>query len=221
MDTDREVKRLMNDSLVYERAYIRAHKILTKLLEKKNKEDEAARQAGETPDESLKILTHDIARLKQEYREESDKLWKRVDELADPYEAGYERLAQAIIENAAHDYEAALCGGGNASEQLRIELFSKYGAEAFTTLDFPGILARIKSAYPKFVKKAKDNVEQIIAETEQARKEKTDTKDISIKCPLCGYGMYCFGKPKKTATIKCTNCAFQAEVPSKHENKKR
>jgi len=202
---------LIADSLAYERAYSRISRMLNDLLTEKNEDANKAKETGEPADVSYQILTALFIKLKKYLRKKSDDLWEEAEKSTDKFASGYDRLFTAIMERAVLDYEAALCGSGNASERKQIEL-----------LGMGSILSKVRKAHPKFVEIARENSKKIWDETQEARKKDLDIDEHNtLKCPLCGHTLYAYGKLiGGSATIKCTGCAFSVVVPVEDDNGK-
>lgn len=198
-----ETKKLMQDSLAYERAYSSISRILDDVLERKNDDKEMSKETGEPVDPAYGILAADLDGLKRAYRTKSDELWLQWEKSADHYDEGYDRLFMAIMERAVLDYEAALCGHGSEEEKRMIE-----------KLGMKSILGRVRKAHPEFVKVCHEKGKQIWDETQEARRKRKDIDEWNtVTCPLCGHPLYAFGKLiGGSATIKCTGCAFSEVV---------
>lgn len=205
---------LIKESLLYERCVSRLSRISNRLAHERNSENKKALENGEAADLSFKVVIDALAELTKEYRKRSDKAWNEARKLTPRFEEGYELLANAVLENAAMNYEAALCGTvGAKNQKTMIEIFSRYGAELYTDLDFEKVLQIIRKEHPKFVKKAHEHAAQIIRETEERRKANKDLTKNSVKCPLCGYGMYsALHSGNGAYLIRCTGCNFSEYV---------
>ena len=64
----RDTKKLIDESLVYERAYSRVCRILNSVLEDKARDAEMSKDTGEPIDSSYKIVTDALGRLRDEFR---------------------------------------------------------------------------------------------------------------------------------------------------------
>lgn len=210
---------LIKESLLYERCVSRLGRISNRLAHERNAENKKALENGEAADLSFKVVLDALAELTKEYRKRSDKAWNEARKLTPRYEEGFELLANAVLENAALNYEAALCGTvGAKNQKTLIEMFSRYGAEVFTNLDFEKVLQLIRKEHPRFVKRAHEHAAQIIRETEERRKTNRDLTENSVKCPLCGYGLYSAKSSSNGAyLIKCTGCNFSEYVSVANE----
>ena len=199
----KEVKRLIDESLVYERAYSRVCRILNDLMEDKNRDINMARETGEKADESYKLLVDKITEVRDALRDKSDELFKTADAAAYKYERGYENLFNAIVLRAAQDYESKLCGYGDLSSKHVIEMMPPEHMLS------EKIMRRIQDGHKKFEKVIRERGKDILAETEQARREKRDIDLNTIKCPLCGGALYAYGKMRGgSQQIKCTGCSL-------------
>ena len=107
-----------------------------------------------------------------------------MEQTTEKFGPGLQRLANAVLEKAAYDYEVALCEGfpDSEAEMRLIEKFAVQGAEMYTTLDFSEVLWRIRTVYKdEWLPTAKKIVPEL-------RDEKT--RHFRHKCPLCGGGLY-------------------------------
>ena len=168
MTREEKVSGLIDEALVYERMDSRISDIIVKLTSERANHIKECKETGETPDKSFDMLLRIMEGTRNRIRDKSNKLWAEVDLTAVKHEAGYEGLAQAVLELAARDYESALCGCyGSESQKYLIEKFARNGAEIYTKLDFYKILKKIESAYPQFVKTVKDHGDEIIEDAER------------------------------------------------------
>lgn len=209
MTETKTVDQYIIESMMYERAQSTASAIMNDLAAKRNENERYCKQSGDVPDGSFQLVIDALSKAKKGYAKESNRLWKLAEKNAEIYEPGVENLCNAIIQKAAEDYESALCGGGSESEKLRIEKFAEHGADSYTGLDFRDILSRIRDAKPKFSKVVQEHAQEIINETNANRKNDGDNRNNKYRCPLCGSGLFAYGK--KVAgmqQIRCTGCAF-------------
>ena len=163
----------------------------------------ARRKAAEKARESRKafvdVYTPQLDRIKEEkkiYRKLSDAYYEKHKQLPIEFdEDAVIRLANAIVERAALDYEAALCKG-NSKVITEVETFAKDNAGFYTRTDVERILARIRKAHKEFKQYAYDNIASIIETTDRInRKKKHNYVEFNDKCnhnrcPLCGMGLY-------------------------------
>lgn len=199
----KEVKRLIDESLVYERAYSRVCRILNEVMEDKNRDINMARETGEKPDESYKILTDKLIELRDWLRDKSDGLFKTADAGAYKYERGYENLFNAIVLRAAQDYEAKLCG---YEDVVNRKMMDMNPPECMLS---EKLMKRIRAGHKKFEMVIQERGREIVQETIEARKEKRDLELNSVKCPLCGRALYAYGKERGgVQQIKCTGCSL-------------
>lgn len=220
-EREKERDYYIHESLLYERAYSRISRIITDLMHQRVEENKQAKQNGEEQDGSFGILLDVLGKQKRTFRKRADALWECAEKYSDKFDAGYERLANAVMKHAAEDYEAALCGDGCESEKQLIEKFAKNGAETYTTLDFEEILKKIRNAHPKFTAYVKQHTDDIVKETVIIRANKGDLRDSKYRCPFCGGGLYAIKDRRFAPQIRCTGCGFFEEIKVKrHENKK-
>ena len=194
------VDTLIQQSLVYERCYSRICQILNTTVSEKKADEEEKKSLGEPKDESFDILIGDLNALKDAYRDKADKIFAEAEKASDKFQFGYDNLFNAIALRAAQDYEEALCGEGSESEKRMIEMFLP-----------EKITGKIREAQPEFVKLAQKNVNTIVMETKRERKRKHTREgfELSIRCPLCGGGMYAYNLQNNGLyKIKCTGCSM-------------
>lgn len=217
---EREVNYLVDESLAYERAQTRVQEFISDLRRAKNADKTAAEKGGVLPDKSYQIVIDAMFETLEALKARSDMLWDAAEKKADKYDAGFERLAQAVMESAAADYEAALgCPGEDAkSERKRIEKFAENGAERFTHLDFEEVLGRIRSEWPKFHSYVVENAAEIVADSRKSRRVEPHLRNARHRCPMCGGVLYVRGAPLGDLhTVRCTGCNFTAAVVVSHE----
>jgi len=193
-DTDWFVKQ----SLIYERACSRISNIINTILGEKNRDAEMSKETGEAVDESYQVLADALIKVRNEFRARSDELWKQAEDSTDRYDSGYENLFNAVVIKAAQDYEEALCGLENERSKQILEMFLP-----------KRFVDPIRRAKPKFSKIVKERGEDILKETREVRKRDGDLRENSIKCPLCGCGLYAWGSNQGgLQKIKCTGCSL-------------
>lgn len=200
---EKETKTLMAESLVFERAYSRVCRILNDVLEDKVRDAAMSKETGEPVDASYKLLADALGDVRDRFRNESDRLWRLADESTVKYERGYEDLFNAIVLRAAQDYEAKLCG---CEDEANRKLLQMNPPECMLSQK---LMRRIREGHKKFERVIKERGKDIVEETLAARKEKRDLADNSVRCPLCGGGLYAFGKERGgVQQIKCTGCSL-------------
>lgn len=207
MEEKKSVRQYMDEALVYERAMSTASTIMSKLAQQRNENEKESKRNGEEPDKSYQLLIDALAEAKKRFRKESNRLWKLAEKDAEVPEYSVENLCNAIMRKAAEDYEAALCGGGSDGERLRIEKFAEIGAEDYTSVDFVAVLGRIRDTQPMFARMAKEHAKEIVEETKRNKKRNADNRKNTYRCPLCGGGLYAYGKcDHGVQQIRCTGC---------------
>ena len=200
-------ERYVSESLVYERAQSTVSAMMNGLAKQRNENEREARRSGTEPDKSFQLVIDVLSDAKKRFRKESKRLWKLAEKSSDIHEIGVENLCNAIIQRAALDYEAALSGHGNVEEKRRIEAFAEDGADDYTSIDFQNVLDRIRVAQPVFSKTAKEHIEEIMSETKNNKQHDGDNRKNTYRCPLCGGGLYAYGKPDGgIQQIRCTGC---------------
>lgn len=209
--TEKKTSWLMQESLIYERAYSRICRIIDELTEDKNRDAQMAKETGEAPDASYKVLFEILTDARKRIRDKSDELWLKTERSTDHYDSGYENLFNAIVIRAAQDYEEALCGMTN---DRSIDMIEKFLPKRFTD--------PIRRAKPKFSKVVKEHGKEITDETMEKRKNGGDMRENTVKCPLCGCGLYAWGSNQHgLQRIKCTGCSlFDFANIKEDENKK-
>lgn len=198
---------LLRQSLTYERAKARIEEVARLVAQKRREHLLSTALTEEEYDRSFDVVLDGLRGLQHEFGAKSDKLWKQMEEVTPKFGPGLERLANAVLEAAAYDYETALCDGFHDSkaEIHMIEKFAVCGAEAYTTLNFLDVLDRIRRVYaaewlPTVKKLATDLRNGTV-------------KDYRTKCPLCGGGLY-FSKNRvsKGGAVRCTTCGLFYQV---------
>lgn len=198
---------LLKKSLVYERAKVRIEEAAQRVAHARKAHLEEIAATGEAFDESYDVAFQELTALKHRLGAKADEYWARMEACTEKFGPGLERLANAVLANAAYDYEAALCGGfpdSNAEMHL-IEKFAEYGAEVYTTLNFMDVLDRIKRVYfDEWLPKVREVTAELRAEPERKYRH---------KCPLCGGGLY-FSKNRvsKGGAVRCTTCGLFYQV---------
>lgn len=211
----------MAESLVYERAESTLSAIMTDLAKQRNDNTVNAKRNGTTPDRSYQIVIDALADIKKRFAVESDALWIHAETLADVSETAAANACNAVIQKAAEDYEAALCGNGSDCERdiILIEKFMQEGSSAYTTINCVDVLERIRAAQPLFREKAKKHIVDIKADTVKNRHVSGGNRRSRYKCPLCGGGMYAYGHAKYgMQQVRCTGCYLYATIQMNKPN---
>jgi hypothetical protein len=210
------VEELMAESMVLERATTMLTAMMQDMARRRNQNEIDAAAGENAPDKAYDVVIDLLRDGRRKLRIKSNELWKEAERKSELHEPAVEALANAVIQKAAEDYECALCGKGFAAEKIRIEKFAEEGAEAYTKLDLDSVLARIRAAHPEFVKTARKNVEDIVADTKRIRDAHDDVRSkAKHRCPLCGGGLFAYGKNKNKniVVIRCTGCEFVEAIP--------
>ena len=210
-----EAKRdeLLKRSLVYERAKVRIAEAAQKMAQERTEHIAEISKSGTPFDESFDVALSELRGLAHRLGAKSDELWSQMEESAEKFGPGLERLANAVLQNAAYDYEAALCGGfvDSEAEIHLIEKFATCGAELYTTLDFSEILGQIRGIYRD---QWKPLVEKVIPELRKESKPR-----YLHKCPLCGGGLYYVHCKGQSDMVRCTTCGLFYRVQKKKAGK--
>lgn len=200
--SDAKRDELLKNSLIYERARTRIEEAAQKVArERKDHLSEIAR-TGEPFDESFDLALAELRGLTNRMGAKADELWTQMEKAGEKFGPGLERLANAVLEKAAYDYEAALCGGFPDSEgEMRlIEKFAVCGAEVYTTLDFSEVLGQIRRVYRD---EWRPTAERIAPELRKEVRPRYHTK-----CPLCGGGLYYVHSKGQSDLVRCTTCGL-------------
>lgn len=194
---------LLRKSLIYERARTIIEEAAQKVSRDRKTHLQTIAESGEEYDRAFDVALDGLRGLQHEFGAKSDKLWKQMEAVTPKFGPGLERLANAVLEAAAYDYEVALCDGFHDSkaEIYMIEKFASCGAEAYTTLNFFDVLDRIRKVY----------------EAEWLPMVKTILPDLAsgkaptqkTSCPLCGGGLY-FSRNRASGggAVRCTTCGL-------------
>lgn len=149
-----------------------------------------------------------LRQLANTYRKLSDDAFLQHKATTDVCDDGIRNLANAVLEQAIHDYEVALCDN-NSSEIYRIEMFMYGDGRNFTMLDTGELIDKVKVSHKRFKTKAHDEFDEILVTTVQLRDRGIWFGDRRNKhrCPLCGGGMFVKKKVSNGRYIVgCTTC---------------
>ena len=195
---DKKVDDLVEKSLGYERCFSRVCRLLNIAVGEKNIDDRSRRENEEPLDESHDILIGALNQLKDEYRAKADDFFRQAEQSSDKFEFGYNNLFNAIALRAAQDYEESLCGIGSDENRRMIEMFLP-----------ERITKKIRDAYPKFCKVARERGLEILEATqeERRRRRRKEAFETGVTCTLCGGDMFSSSiSDNGLHKIKCTNC---------------
>ena len=211
---------LVNKSLEYERAYGKVSDLLLWVREQRNLDDRCSRISGDDSDASWGILIKELERLKGKYRHYSDELWAGAEKKGAFQKDAIKDLLSAVVLRAANDYELAVSGEGNAEEMSRIEWFAQNDATGFTGIFLPDVLKKIREAQPKFAQVARENIKEIVDESELNRKNrKADMSQNKHRCPLCGGGLFTQTRRGSAyQVVCCSGCSLREVVPMPKKN---
>lgn len=211
---------LVNKSLEYERAYGKVSELLLRVREQRNLDDRCSRIAGDNPDTSWETLIGELERTKKKFRSYSDELWAGAEKKGAFQKDAIKDLLSAVVLRAANDYELAVSGEGNAEEMSRIEWFAQNDATGFTGIFLPDVLKKIREAQPKFAQVAKENIKEIVDESELNRKNrKADMSQNKHRCPLCGGGLFTQTRRGSAyQVVCCSGCSLREVVPMPKKN---
>lgn len=208
----------MNDleqSMLYEAAYGEMGGIIESVRKKQIKNVEESLKNGEEPDAYYDMVLDALKNVRKEFRAKSDAAFAEHKKKAEIVENGMINLVVAIGEQMAVDYEIAL-RSGKVREMIKIEECAE------PVPSFKDVLARIRRNHKQFVKKANEEIVDIIEDTKEI-KARRDHYGLSTprnphRCPLCGGGMYakCELKPRRYL-VCCTGCFLQEVVTLPNE----
>lgn len=200
---------LLKQSLIYERAKVRIEEAAQKVARDRKAHLTEIAETGEDFDESYDLALSELRGIQIRLGARADELWAEMEATTEKFGPGLERLANAVLENAAYDYEVALCDGfpDSAAEMRLIELFAERGAEVYTTLDFGEVLGQIRRVY---YEEWRPKVEKLVPELHEEPKPR-----YRHKCPLCGGGLYYVHCKSETDLVRCTTCGLFYQVKKK------
>lgn len=211
----------VDESLKYDRASSRMQVVIADLIERRREDKRFDVNNGDAPDKSFDIIINDLKKLQKEYREESDRMWAKVELYKGVNRRAWEDLANAIVKMAIEDYERAISGKKSESEKMLIEKFADNcdnGSMNLSKLKITALLQQIDRNHEKFVVYAHQNAEGIIGDTARLKKTKKEMRYAKYRCPNCGGGLYetvLYGIHRAS----CTSC-FMSEVIKIDEKKK-
>lgn len=214
---------IISKSLLYERAFSKLSVLILKERTQRNVDLHCAKAAGEDRDKSWDVLISDLEKLKRKYRSYADELWNGAEKNGAFQPDAVQELLSAVVLRAANDYELAVSGEGNAEEMARIEKFAEEDAGGFTKIYFPDVLKRIRECQPKFARIARENILEIMAESERSRRNHhADMSGNKHRCPLCGGGLYTQTKRGSPYQIVCcSGCSLREVVEVRKKGRKR
>ena len=210
---ERQADELLRESMALERARSRIDALISQILSERKEAAAAAIQEGRSPDKALDHVVEGLRALRADIIQRADDTWEEMHRLRERFGPGLQRLANAVIQNAAEDYEKALSGyfQDDAAEMRMIELFADHGAEVYSEVDFGNVLARIKGVYQRsFIPLAQKVYRELLTESRPLYR---------YKCPLDGGGLYINrdgGRPK----VACSTCDLFWTIPEKEAKKK-
>ena len=200
---------LLRRSLIYERAKTRIEEAAQKVARDRKAHLTEIAETGEDFDESYDLALSELRGIQHQLGAKADEYWARMEKETEMFMPGLERLANAVLESAAYDYEVALCDGfpDSAAEMRLIEIFAERGAEVYTTLDFSEVLGQIRRVYHE---EWRPKVEKLVPELHDEPKPR-----FRHKCPLCGGGLYYVHCKGETDLVRCTTCGLFYQVKKK------
>lgn len=211
----------VDESLKYDRASSRMQVIIADLIERRRDDKRFDLHNGNTPDKAFDEMINDLKKLQKGYREESDRLWAKVELYKGVHRKAWEDLANAIVQMAIEDYERAISGKRDEEEKMLIEKFADNcdnGYMNLSKLKITALLQRVNRNHEKFVVYAHENAKGIIAETAQLRANHKEMRNGTYRCPNCGGTLYetvMYGIHRAS----CTGC-FLSEIIKIDEKKK-
>lgn len=192
--------------------------LLREVQRRRRKADKEAREKGEPVDSSSGLVESYLSLCIGHCVKQCDKVWERVEKAIDPSDNGIERLNQAVMLQAVYDYETALSRDSDEDFDVvcEIEEFARSGDyHSFSGVDFAAVLSRIREAVPRFKELVAEHGAEIIENTRWIRRHR-DTHNMvnyqgaKYRCPLCGYGLYHYGKPTGGLyNIRCSGCNLE------------
>lgn len=190
-------------------AYERALGILKDAIARVNHD-----RKEDSDDECYEIVMSYLNLCMAHCARECDALWQMIYRNAEFGDGNLEKLNSAVMLQAVHDYENALCKGGKTAKDTieEIERFASTGtSHHYSAVDFGTILQRIKDTAPEFHKMVREHGAEIIADTLWLKRKKDyNFENAKYHCPLCGGGMYHYGKKiGNTYRIRCTGCSLE------------
>lgn len=193
---------LLKRSLIYERAKSMVEEAAQKVARDRKAHLKKIAETNEEFDPAYDLAFQELRAVQNQLGAKADELWKQMEQTTEKFGPGLQRLANAVLEKAAYDYEVALCEGFTDSEaEMRlIEKFAVQGAEMYTTLDFSEVLWRIRTVCKE---EWLPTVKKIVPEL---REEKT--RRFRNKCALCGGGLYYVHAKGQSDLIRCTSCGL-------------
>ena len=211
----RLVQELIKESMTLERAVSLCSALANEAAKRRNEANKGKRRP-EDKDESFDLVINVINEAKDRFKADSNRLWKQAEERCRLDDEGVENLLNGVIQRAALDYELALSNRGFPDSIREIENFFLGDADVFTKADVSQVPKRIRMARQRFVEIAHDHINEIIEETKVNRAARRDMLDNTYRCPLCGGGMYEWGKAYNGRhQIRCTGCNLAESVKVK------
>lgn len=211
----RLVQELIKESMTLERAVSLCSSLANEAAKRRNEANKGKRRP-EDEDESYDLVINVINEAKDRFKADSDQLWKQAENRCRLDDDGVENLLNAVIQRAALDYELALSNRGFPDAIREVEEFFRGDADVFTKADVTEVPRRIRMAHRRFVEIAHDQIADIIRETKENRKAGRDMCDNSVRCPLCGGGVYEYGVPYNGRhQVRCTGCNLSESVKLK------
>ncbi len=187
------MEKAMKESLIYDRASARVGVIVSSLLAKQRADDKVDLDNGEECDASYDVLIKDLKTLQSVYNTESDRLWQMAEKKSEWTRRAVEDLANAIVQKAVEDYEMAISGTQCEMEMASLEEFADKcdaGEYVLTKAKVNDLLKMVRKGHEEFVKYAKANADEIIAETKRIRSKREDIASSRFKCPMCGGAVF-------------------------------
>lgn len=149
----------------------------------------------------------------------ADEYWKNAETMKTVIQDNHHGLANAMIERAVRDFEAAISGynitkicGSPEDAKKSVETFAKKKASKYyTTLDIEDILKKIERTYRKeFIPMVNANAEEILTAWERHQK-RCDSTTKPWKCPNCGGDLHI--GVWNDHIIECSGCNLSAPIP--------
>lgn len=200
-----DISAILSKATAYERAVGRIKDLIVKLHKERK---------GDLEDESFEIVSTYLHVALNHCVGECDRAWQKVYANPDFGYGNYEKLNNAVMLQAALDYEKDICSGNTSSKRDMedIERFAESGdSHTYSDIDFTNVLKRIRDVAPEFQRIVRTKGAEIISDTLRLKRKKDyGFAEAKNRCPLCGGGLYHYGKPNGNVyRIKCSGCNME------------
>lgn len=208
-----ELNERISDSMQLERTASVLAAQANQLAAKRNDVNRTLSRRGLPPDRSyddaICLIKEQIDRL----RSEANETWKEVEAACDLDDDGVLNLLNSVVQRAAMDLELSLSGRGFADTVKEVRQFFLNDADVYTRADVRGVPDRIYEGHKRFQKYVRDNIDGILEDTERNRRARKDMTDNKYRCPLCGGGLFVYGRSDRNRyMVRCTGCSLSETV---------